>query len=115
MMRIRVQSEAGVRQLGTLMVPYDRDLGTLDYAYVRVSKPDGTVVETPLNTVLEIPSDVTRAAPQYTSLYKKHVNVRGLAVGDTLEYAIREQQKSVIPGQFWSEQNFLDGGIVLNE
>ncbi len=44
--RIRVQSDAGVQQYGILNFPYQGDIEHVDIDYVRVKKPDGTVVVT---------------------------------------------------------------------
>jgi tetratricopeptide (TPR) repeat protein len=114
-LRARVQSAAGLQDVGTLTVPYSRDLDTLDIEYVRVRKPDGTIVATPVTTALEVPADLTRQAPTYTDVYFKHINVQGLAVGDTVEYATHRKARSLIPGQFWMEQAWLGGAIVLDQ
>jgi Domain of Unknown Function with PDB structure (DUF3857) len=51
--RVRIQSESAVRELGLLTYSFASSFETLDVVYVRVRKPDGSVVETP-------PSDVQR-------------------------------------------------------
>lgn len=113
--RVRVQSAAGLQDAGTVVLPYSRELTMLDVKYVRTRKPDGTVVETPLSSAIDLPADVTRAAPTYTDLYLKQFNVKGIAVGDTLEYAFRLRTKSLIPGQFWTEQQWTTEAIILAE
>ena len=113
--RVRVQSAAALKEAGTLAVPYSRDLATVDLKYVRVRKPDGTVVETPLSSAIDLPAEVTRLAPTYTDIYFKQINVKGLAVGDTLDYALTIRTRSLIPGQFWEEHEWIYEGIVLAE
>src|SRR5580698_3745618 len=42
--RVRIQSEAGVQQYGVLTFSYPSGTGTFEIAYVRVHKPDGSVI-----------------------------------------------------------------------
>jgi transglutaminase-like putative cysteine protease/tetratricopeptide (TPR) repeat protein len=99
--RIHVQSAAGVRRVGTVIVPYVNDHGRLTWEYVRVIKPDGRVVETSVDRAINLPAEMTTAAPEYSDIYESYVNVEGLEVGDELDYAVREDASSLIPGQFW--------------
>ena len=64
--------------------------GTFEMAYVRVRKPDGSVVETPPENVQEMAAQVTHQAPFYSDLHEKHVAVKGLSVGDVLEFRTEE-------------------------
>ena len=114
--RIRVQSDAGVKQLAILAFPYSSSNQQIDFAYVRVIKPDGTVVTTPDYNVQDLPADVTREAPMYSDLHQKHVAVRGLGVGDILEYQVTlRTTKPDIPGQFWFDYDFEKNAIVLEQ
>src|SRR3989442_214326 len=45
--QVRIQSEAGVQRYGLLSFSYASGTGTFEIGYVRVRKPDGSVVETP--------------------------------------------------------------------
>lgn len=47
---VRIQSEAGVRQFGVLSFSYKADNESLEVTYVRVRKPDGSVIETSATT-----------------------------------------------------------------
>lgn len=114
--RVRIQSDAGVKEFGLLVFPYANANETLDVVSVKVTKPDGTVVVTPAVNVQDLPSDVTRVAPSYTDLRQKHVVVKALGVGDVLENEIRERiHTPLIPGHFWMEDNFFSQGISLDE
>jgi len=86
--RIRVQSEAATHELGLLRFSYASTFESLNIDYVRVRKPDGTVVVTPASDVQEVDSDVSRQAPMYTDQREKHVAVKALGSGDILEYHI---------------------------
>lgn len=114
--RIRVQSEAGVRALAVLSFAYTTSNQTLDVDYVRVRKPDGTVVATPPYNIQDMPADLTRVAPMYSDIHEKHVAVKGLGVGDELEYLVRYRTtKPEIPGQFWFEYTFPKNVVAKDE
>jgi tetratricopeptide (TPR) repeat protein/transglutaminase-like putative cysteine protease len=114
--RTRIQSQAGVQQSGVLRFSYASAVSTIDILYVRVIKPDSRVVETPAENVLDMPSEITRQAPFYSDLKEKQVAVKGLEVGDTIEYQYRiVVNKPLDPGQFWTAYNFFQEGICLQE
>ncbi|MGH9748163.1 MAG: DUF3857 domain-containing protein [Candidatus Acidiferrales bacterium] len=114
--RVRIQSQAGLQAFGLIRLPYASALSNLEILYVRVTKPDHRVVETPAENFLEMPADITRQAPFYSDLKEKQIAVKGLAIGDTLEISRHEHlYKPVDPGQFWFSYNFLQAGIVLDE
>src|SRR5579863_3629614 len=45
--RIRIQSEAGVQHYGLLTFSYQNSTESVDIDYVRVQKPDGSVIPSP--------------------------------------------------------------------
>ena len=115
-MRIRIQSDAGVQHFSVVTFAHQDSAEVFAVDYVRVTKPDGTVVVTPPDTFQDMTADITRAAPFYTDAHETHVAVKGLGVGDLLEYQGHWQHnKPLIPGQFWLEYNFGHQGIVLEE
>jgi len=114
--RARIQSEAGVRQYGVLSFPYQSSDGNVEVPDVRVTKPDGTVIVTDPNSVQEVTSEISRLAPMYTDMREKHVPVKGLEPGDTLEYSVKfSVNKPLIPGQFWMSTFFTKNLVVLDE
>lgn len=114
--QVRVNSDAGIQQWGILSLPYQSATETVEIGYVRVRKPDNTIVATPEDNVQDLDSEITRSAPFYSDLREKHVAVKGLAKGDTLEFQVFWHPiKALIPGQFWFEYNFHKTGIVMNE
>ena len=114
--RVRVQSDAGVRQYGVLRFPYQASVGGVEVQDVRVIKPNGSVVSTPLDSIQDMTSEVSREAPMYSDLREKHVPVKGLEPGDTLEYSVRWQlEKPLATGQFWIGYQFIKSAIVLDE
>lgn len=115
LVRIRIQSDAGVQHYSVLTFAYQEATEKLDIDYVRVRKPDGTVVVTPADNVQDMPSEITRQAPFYSDLHEKHVAVKGLAVGDVLEsHALWHVTKALAPGQFWTAFNFSHDFISLH-
>ncbi len=114
--RIRVMADAGVKQLAVLAFPYTSWNQQMEIGYVRVRKPDGTVVTTPDYNTQDLPAEVTREAPMYSDVRVKHVTVRGLAVGDALEYeSTLRTTKAEVPGQFWVDYEFQKNLITLDE
>ena len=114
--RVRVQTDAGVKQWGLLTFPYQSATQTVEIDYVRVRRADGSTLITPADNVQDLDSEITRSAPFYSDLREKHVAVKGLGKGDILEYQAHWRTiKPLIPGQFWFQYNFHHEGIVLDE
>jgi hypothetical protein len=96
---IKILAEAGVKTFAVLSFTYTSANEAVDVGYVRVRKPDGTVVQTPDYNIQDMPGEVTRSAPLYSDIHEKHVAVKGLAVGDVLEYLVRYRVvKPEVPG-----------------
>jgi tetratricopeptide (TPR) repeat protein len=113
---ILLQAQAAVEQFGLLTLSYNSANEDMTIDYVRVRKPDGTVVATPPENFVDMPSDITRVAPVYSDVHEKHIAVRGLGVGDRLEYKARTQLRSaLVPNQFWYAYSFYRSGTVLDE
>ena len=64
--RIHVQSDAGVQQLGDLIFGYNSGNEQMEVRTVRVHKPDGTVVNASPDSIKEMTASVARDAPMYT-------------------------------------------------
>ena len=111
--RIKINSESGVQALGQLKVGYSALSDKLEIVYVRVIKPDGSIVTAQESSIqdLTIPD-----APVYTDYHQKHITVPSLRPGDVLEYQfVRTIVNPLTPGQFWTSYDFRDRGIVLDE
>jgi tetratricopeptide (TPR) repeat protein len=114
--RVRIQSEAGVQQYGLLNFPYQGSVEHIEITYVRVRKSNGSVVTTPEDNIQEMPSEVSRQAPFYSDLREKHVAVKGLEPGTTLEYAASwVEDKPLAPSQFWFAWQFTKSAAVISE
>jgi tetratricopeptide (TPR) repeat protein/transglutaminase-like putative cysteine protease len=110
---IKITSESGVQALGQLKIGYSAYSDQLEIVYVRVRKPDGTVITAQDSAIqdLTIPDALI-----YTDYHQKHISVPSLRPGDTLEFRyVRTIVNPLIPGQFWTSYNFSEQGIVLDE
>jgi hypothetical protein len=54
---VRIQSEAAVREFGVLSFSYGSANEKMNVEYVRVRKPDGSVVETPASSILDVATE----------------------------------------------------------
>lgn len=114
--RIHILSDTGIQQFGIITLQYQSSIESLEPDYVRVHKPDGSVVPTPLDNIQDMPSAITQQAPFYSDLREKHIAVKGLSVGDTLEFKAHWTiTKPLALGQFWYDYNFDHDNIELKE
>jgi tetratricopeptide (TPR) repeat protein len=112
--RVRVQSEAGVKEWGQLRFGYNSASERLEIPYVRVIKPDGSVVTAGADAVQELSEPIQRTV--YTDFHEKHVIVPGLRPGDLLEcQTITTIHTPMASGQFWLQHDFQKSAIVLDE
>jgi len=113
---IKILADAGVKAFAVLNFPYKSANEVVDVAYVQVRKTDGTIVKTPAYNIQEMPADVTRTAPMYSDIHEKHIAVKGLGVGDVLQYSVRYRvTKPEVPGHFWFEESFTKDAVVKKE
>ena len=116
-LKVKVQSDAGVERFGQLIFPYSSASEKLDMDYVRVRKADGTVVNATASDIQDLSAPLAREAPIYTDLRQKHITVPGLRPGDLLEYhVVWNIQTPLAQNHFWVEHDFVTGGpIVLSD
>jgi tetratricopeptide (TPR) repeat protein/transglutaminase-like putative cysteine protease len=113
---VRIQSEAALRELSVLTLPFASASQKVEILYAHVRRPDGTVIETPPSDALEQPEPVTKEAPFYSDLKDKQLPIKSLRVGDTLEWRARiTRTKAEAPGNFWGNENFTTGAVTLAE
>jgi tetratricopeptide (TPR) repeat protein len=115
-MTVSVQSEAAVKQFSVVSAFYAKQSQHADFVYVRVRHPDGTTVETPLSDTQDQAAPVTQQAPFYSDLMIKQVPVKGLRVGDTLEWQTKSVRTTAeAPGQFWGAENFVRDIVIEDQ
>ncbi len=111
---IRIQSDGAAQQFGVLSFPYASANESPMIKLVRVHKPDGSIVDSPATDAMDMPTEVTREAPLYSDLKEKHIPVRSLSAGDTLEYEVDTTiNKAEAPGQFWGADHFTAPGTII--
>jgi Flp pilus assembly protein TadD/transglutaminase-like putative cysteine protease len=114
--RIRVQSDAGVQQLGELIFGYNSANEQIDVHFVRVTNKDGSVITAAADAVKDMTAAVVRDASEYTDYKEKHVTVPSLHAGDTIEYEISTRTVTPLaPGNFWFDYAFVKDAITLDE
>src|SRR5277367_4607865 len=114
--RIHVQSNAGVQQLGELIFGYNSSNEEMDVRFVRVKKKDGSIATASADAIKDMTASVARDAPEYTDYKEKHVTVPSLHAGDTIEYEIVTRTITPLaPGNFWFDYAFVKDAIVLDE
>jgi len=112
---LRVQSSVALQTFAVLKFPYASGTQSLEIAYARVRKPDGTLIETPIGDAQDEPAQVTQIAPMYSDLHLKELPVLSLAVGDSLEFETKVTQKQAeVPGEFWDAESFGAGLVYLD-
>jgi tetratricopeptide (TPR) repeat protein/transglutaminase-like putative cysteine protease len=111
---MRVQSSGAAQKFGVLAFSYASAYETPKIQYVRVHKADGTTVETPTSEAMDMSAEVSRQAPLYSDLKEKHIPVRSLAAGDTLEYEVDTTiNRPEVPDQFWGATHFTMPGTLV--
>lgn len=115
-LRVRVLSESGVKGFGQLRFGYNSANDTLEILRVKVTKPDGSIVNAGPEAVQDLTAPVQQIAPVYTDYREKHITVPGLRPGDTLEWEVKTTfLKPLAPGQFWTQHDFNTSNVVLDE
>ncbi len=115
-MVVAVQSEAAARQFSVVSTFYAKQSQRTEFIYVRVRHPDGSVVATPLGDVQDQAAPVTQQAPFYSDLMIKQLPVKGLRVGDTLEWQTHNVRTvAEVPGQFWGAESFTREAVLEDQ
>jgi Domain of Unknown Function with PDB structure (DUF3857) len=113
--RVRVQSEAGLQNWGQLRFGYNSANEQLEISYVRVIKPDGSVVKADDKDVQDL-APTQQFALLYNDYRQKHITVPGLRPSDVLECeTVTTIHHPLAPGQFWMQHEFNQSNIVLDE
>jgi len=111
-----IQSQSALHDFGVISLVYAGQSEHAEFVYARVIHPDGTTQETPVSAAMEQPMPVTTEAPEYSDLKSRQLPVRSLRVGDTLEWQMHfVVDHPEAPNQFWGQDTFLHGVVVLDE
>lgn len=113
-LRVKVQSEAALQRFGQLVIPYVAANEKLDIDYVRVKKPDGTIISASEKDVQDLTAPISREAPVYTDVRQKHITVPGLRPGDVLDYhAVWHLNTPLAQNNFWMNYDFVTRDLIV--
>lgn len=116
LVRVRIQSDAGAQQWGTLAFSYVAPNERLDVRYVRVHKQDGTTVTAGAESIKDGSSPFAHDAPAFANCKELRITLPSLALGTILEYEIVKRVVTPsAPGEFWFEHTFTRDAIVFHE
>ena len=113
---VHLQDESAVKSWSVLPFSFASSAEHVEIDYIRVRRPDGTVIETPSTDAQEMPAAITREAPFYSDIKEKQIPVRSLRAGDYLEYKLRiVRTRPEAPGHFWGQEFFFTpaNGVVV--
>jgi len=114
--RVKIQNDAGVRGFSVVSIPYATSTESSQIVNLSVRHSDGSMTGTPATDAMDVTAPVTQQAPLYSDLKIQQIPVRGLRVGDTLEYRVRIQRNSAeSPSRFWNAASFLKDNVVLSQ
>lgn len=114
-LRVHILSDVGLKSFGQLRFGYNSSNDRLEITSVKVTKPDGSVIPAGPDAVQDLSTPV-QLAPVYADYREKHVTVPGLRSGDVLECQVTTTfQTPLTPGHFWTEHNFNQSSVVLDE
>lgn len=110
----KVQGESTLKALSVLSLGFASKSEHVDWVYARTRHADGTVTETPIDNAIEVADPVTQQAPFYSDLKQTQLPLRDLRLGDQLEWKARMVvTKPEVPNQFWGQESFTRGAVVL--
>jgi transglutaminase-like putative cysteine protease/tetratricopeptide (TPR) repeat protein len=116
---VDIRNQAAVKAWSVLSFPFASSSEHVTIDYVRVRRPDGTVLPTPATDAQELPAAVTREAPFYSDLKEEQIPVRSLREGDHVEYHFHiVRTRPEAPNHFWGEENFFtptSATVILSE
>lgn len=111
----QVLRESALKSMSVLNFAYASEFERLEVEYVRVRKPDGTLVISPPENIQDVAVAGPAQAPVFSDARQKHVAVKSLGLGDTLEFHVRwHTRKAMIPGQC-SVASFVPDTEVVKE
>ena len=115
-LRVRVQNETGVQQLGQLLIPYVSGRNRLELDFLRVHRPDGSMTDGSPDLLQDLPAPVTAQFPVYSDLRVLHITVPSFRPGDVLEYRLTNHLDTPeTPNRYWMAEVFEKNAIVLEE
>lgn len=114
--RVKAATDEGVTELKTLSFDYNSSNEEVHLTFLRLIKPNGSVVEAEADALTDGPAPAAKDASGFSELREAHVTVPPMAPGDTLTYeAVTRIVKPPAPGEFWLSHNFLSARPAVDE
>lgn len=114
--RVKAGTDEGVNELKTLSFDYNSSNEEFKLAFLRVTKPNGSVVEANPDTLTDSVAPAAKDASAFAELREARVVVPAMAPGDTLSYeALTRIVKPAALGEFWFSHNFLSARPAADE
>ncbi len=106
--RVRAGTDEGVTELKTISFDYDSANEKVELRFLRVTKPNGNIVEAKPDALADDLAPAAKDAPAFSDLREAKVTVPAMAPGDTLSYEfVTSIVKPPAPGEFWVSHSFL--------
>lgn len=114
--RVKANTEDGVKELKTLAFDYNATNETFALKFLRVIKANGTTTEAAASAVTDGLAPGAKEAPEFSELREASVKVPEIAPGDTLSYeVVISVVKPAAPGEFWFSHRFLAAHPAVDE
>jgi tetratricopeptide (TPR) repeat protein len=114
--RVKANTADGATELKTLSFDYNALNEKASLAFLRVTKPNGSVVNAKPDALADAPAPVAKDAPAFAELREAHVTVPAMSPGDTLSYeTMISTVKPAAPGEFWFAHSFLTSRTAVDE
>lgn len=114
--RVKAGTEEGVAELKTLSFDYNSSSEEVKLGFLRVTEPNGNVVEAKSDTLADGLAPAAKDASAFSELREACITVPAMAPGDTLTYeAVTRIVKPAASGEFWFAHKFLSERPALDE
>jgi tetratricopeptide (TPR) repeat protein len=114
--RVKAGTDEGVTELKTISFDYDSANEKVELRFLRVTKPNGSIVEAKPDALSDDLAPAAKDAPAFSELREAKVTVPAMAPGDTLSYEfVTSVVKPAAPGEFWFSHSFLSARPAVDE
>ncbi|MFZ0702461.1 MAG: DUF3857 domain-containing protein [Candidatus Acidiferrales bacterium] len=114
--RVKTGSDEGANELKTISFDYDSANEKVELRFLRVTKPNGSIVEGKPDALSDDLAPAAKDAPAFSELREAKVTVPAMAPGDTLSYEfVTSVVKPAAAGEFWFSHSFLTARPALDE
>jgi len=113
---VKINDELGARQFARLNFDFNRAFEQIEIPLVRITHPNGGVVDVLPSAITDIPNPAVVDAPSYLDVRVKSVRILGLEPGDSLEYrVVTTVSHHPLAPDFWLDHTFERTGVVSKE